>query len=255
MPAHAEDRCRSKEPSTAEVLAIADLAGSAALLSGPSQGISPAHRSCTRLDRRDRGRTYPRSASPAARRAPSVAWTCSRSPSSPARTSAPTSTRPAAASIMPGSVSSGAEDYYLAGPEAGGRWTGSTAGLLGLDGRVSEGSLRAVLSQQVRGPARNLAGPAARARVAWIRPHVLVSVPESASVLYPLCSLPTRRAAASGGRWMAGSSTHTRRPPGTSTRRCFGGSSPSSSRPPTRSTCRRGWSRTTARRSSPARTR
>ena len=46
-----------------------------------------------------------------------------------------------------GSVSSGAEDYYLGGPEAAGRWTGSATRQLGLRGEVGEAQLRAVLSQ------------------------------------------------------------------------------------------------------------
>lgn len=45
------------------------------------------------------------------------------------------------------SVASGAEDYYLGGPEAVGRWIGSGARLLGLAGEVRETSLRAVLLQ------------------------------------------------------------------------------------------------------------
>jgi conjugative relaxase-like TrwC/TraI family protein len=81
-----------------------------------------------------------------------------------------------------GSVSSGAEDYYLAGPEAAGRWTGSAARALGLNGRVSEQSLRAVLSQQDPRSGVKLAGPAARARVPGF--DLMFSVPKSASVLF-----------------------------------------------------------------------
>ena len=81
-----------------------------------------------------------------------------------------------------GSVSSGAEDYYLAGPEAAGRWTGSAARLLGLGGRVGEASLGAVLSQQDPRSGVKLAGPAARARVPGY--DLMFSVPKSASVLF-----------------------------------------------------------------------
>jgi TrwC relaxase len=46
-----------------------------------------------------------------------------------------------------GSVSSGAEDYYLSGPEAVGGWTGAASAALELRGRVTEAQLRAVLSR------------------------------------------------------------------------------------------------------------
>lgn len=62
-----------------------------------------------------------------------------------------------------GSVSSGAEGYYLGGPEAAGRWTGSASRLLGLAGEAGAAPLRAVLSQQVPRTGRKLDGPAARA--------------------------------------------------------------------------------------------
>jgi len=81
-----------------------------------------------------------------------------------------------------GSVSSGVEDYYLAGPEAAGRWSGSAAGLLGLRGRVGEEALREVLSQQDPRSGVKLAGPAARARVPGF--DLMFSVPKSASVLF-----------------------------------------------------------------------
>ena len=45
------------------------------------------------------------------------------------------------------SVSTGVEDYCLAGPEAAGLWTGSAAGALRLGGEVTEAGLRAILSK------------------------------------------------------------------------------------------------------------
>ena len=45
-----------------------------------------------------------------------------------------------------GSVATGAEDYYLSGPEAAGTWTGSAATAFSLDGEVAESELRALLS-------------------------------------------------------------------------------------------------------------
>jgi conjugative relaxase-like TrwC/TraI family protein len=81
-----------------------------------------------------------------------------------------------------GSVSSGVEDYYLAGPEAAGRWTGSAVQLLGLNGPVSEASLRAVLSQRNPRSGEKMAGPVARARVPGF--DLMFSVPKSASVLF-----------------------------------------------------------------------
>ena len=81
-----------------------------------------------------------------------------------------------------GSVASGVEDYYLGGPEAAGRWTGSAAGLLGLRGRVGEAPLRAVLSQRDPRTGAGLDGPASRARVPGF--DLMFSVPKSASVLF-----------------------------------------------------------------------
>ena len=46
------------------------------------------------------------------------------------------------------SVATGAEDYYLSGPEAAGTWTGSATGALSLGGEVGESDLRALLSLQ-----------------------------------------------------------------------------------------------------------
>ena len=43
-------------------------------------------------------------------------------------------------------VSSGVEDYYLAGPEAAGAWTGAAAATLGLNGKVGATALDCVLS-------------------------------------------------------------------------------------------------------------
>src|SRR5215217_6082136 len=63
------------------------------------------------------------------------------------------------------SVSSGAEDYYLSGPEAPGTWAGSAAPTLGLDGEVSEAALRAILSKHDPRSGRLLDGSVRRARV------------------------------------------------------------------------------------------
>ncbi|MEA2233456.1 MAG: hypothetical protein QOD83_3272, partial [Solirubrobacteraceae bacterium] len=91
-----------------------------------------------------------------------------------------------------GSVSSGVEDYYLAGPEAAGRWTGSGARLLGLNGRVGEAPLRAVLSQHDPRSSAKLSGPAAHARVPGY--DLMFSVPKSASVLFGIADERVQRA-------------------------------------------------------------
>ncbi len=66
-----------------------------------------------------------------------------------------------------GSVSSGAEDYYLGGPEAAGRWTGSTTGLLGLSGQVvdPEAAGRAVAARPTHRPQARRSG--SRSEGAW----------------------------------------------------------------------------------------
>jgi conjugative relaxase-like TrwC/TraI family protein len=45
-----------------------------------------------------------------------------------------------------GALTSGVDDYYLGGPEAAGRWLGRGAGALGLNGRVGDDALHAVLA-------------------------------------------------------------------------------------------------------------
>ena len=91
-----------------------------------------------------------------------------------------------------GSVSSGAEDYYLGGPEAAGRWTGSASRQLGLRGEVTEAQLRAVLSQHDPRRGEKLAGPAAQARVPGF--DLMFSVPKSASVLFGIGDERVQRA-------------------------------------------------------------
>jgi hypothetical protein len=63
------------------------------------------------------------------------------------------------------SVSTGAEDYYLAGPEAAGEWTGSAARALRLTGEVTEAGLRAILSKHDPSTGKELEGSVQRARV------------------------------------------------------------------------------------------
>ena len=91
-----------------------------------------------------------------------------------------------------GSVSSGAEDYYLGGPEAAGRWTGSASRQLGLRGEVTDAQLRAVLSQHEPRNGEKLAGPAAHARVPGF--DLMFSVPKSASVLFGIGDERVQRA-------------------------------------------------------------
>jgi conjugative relaxase-like TrwC/TraI family protein len=81
------------------------------------------------------------------------------------------------------SVASGAEDYYLSGPEAAGTWVGSAARSLRLAGEVAEPPLRAVLSH---------VDPTTRQRFAGVRTarvpgfDLMFSVPKSASILFGL---------------------------------------------------------------------
>lgn len=90
------------------------------------------------------------------------------------------------------SVASGAEDYYLSGPEADGKWMGSASGVLGLRGRVSEASLRAVLSKHDPRTGRLLEGSVSRARVPGF--DLMFSVPKSASVLFGIGDPALQRA-------------------------------------------------------------
>ncbi len=90
------------------------------------------------------------------------------------------------------SVSSGAEDYYLSGPEAAGEWTGSGASNLGLGGRVSEADLRAVLSRHDPRNGERLEGSVRRARVPGF--DLMFSVPKSASILFGIGDADTQKA-------------------------------------------------------------
>jgi conjugative relaxase-like TrwC/TraI family protein len=90
------------------------------------------------------------------------------------------------------SVSSGAEDYYLSGPEAAGEWTGSGTPLLGLHGRVCEAALRGVLSKHDPRSGHLLEGSVRRARVPGF--DLMFSVPKSASILFGIGDAATQRA-------------------------------------------------------------
>lgn len=63
------------------------------------------------------------------------------------------------------SISSGAEDDYLSGPEAAGEWSHIAASHLGLVGKVSEEALRAVLTKQDPRTGLLLDGSVRRGRV------------------------------------------------------------------------------------------
>lgn len=90
------------------------------------------------------------------------------------------------------SVSSGAEDYYLTGPEAVGEWSGSAAGRLGLRGDVSEQALRAVLTRHDPRSGLPLEGSVQRARVPGF--DLMFSVPKSASILFGIGSASIQKA-------------------------------------------------------------
>jgi conjugative relaxase-like TrwC/TraI family protein len=89
-------------------------------------------------------------------------------------------------------VSSGAEDYYVSGPEAAGRWTGSASAALGLRDDVREAQLRAVLSRHDPRSGAQLEGSVQRARVPGF--DLMFSVPKSASVLLGIGSPAVQRA-------------------------------------------------------------
>jgi conjugative relaxase-like TrwC/TraI family protein len=83
------------------------------------------------------------------------------------------------------SVSSGVEDYYLAGPEAVGQWTGGGLDALELGGEVAEEALTRLLDRQDPRTGEPLPRPSGRP------PEVdgfdlMFSVPKSASVLFAL---------------------------------------------------------------------
>jgi conjugative relaxase-like TrwC/TraI family protein len=90
------------------------------------------------------------------------------------------------------SVSSGAEDYYLSGPEAAGEWTGSASLFMGLGGPVSEGALRGVLTKHDPRNGQLLEGSVRRARVPGV--DLMFSVPKSASILFEIGDAITQRA-------------------------------------------------------------
>jgi conjugative relaxase-like TrwC/TraI family protein len=91
-----------------------------------------------------------------------------------------------------GGMASGAEDYFLSGPEAAGEWVGSAAPHTGVAGRVDEGALRAVLTQHHPGSGEALPGPASRARVPGY--DFMFSIPKSASVLFGIGDAGVQRA-------------------------------------------------------------
>ena len=78
-------------------------------------------------------------------------------------------------------VSSGVEDYYLAGPEAAGRWLGAGAAALGLRGTVEAEELERVLSGEHPGSGEAL-GRVLSARVPGF--DLTFSAPKSVSVLF-----------------------------------------------------------------------
>jgi conjugative relaxase-like TrwC/TraI family protein len=90
------------------------------------------------------------------------------------------------------SVSTGAEDYYLSGPEAAGHWTGSAAKVLRLSGEVTESGLRAILSKHDPVTGKELEGSVQRARVPGF--DLMFSVPKSASILFGIGDEATQRA-------------------------------------------------------------
>ena len=90
------------------------------------------------------------------------------------------------------SVASGVEDYYLAAPEAPGRWTGAEAQRLGLDGSVVvDGALHRARSWSDPLTGADPPGRSAQARVPGF--DLMFSVPKSASVLFGICEADARR--------------------------------------------------------------
>jgi conjugative relaxase-like TrwC/TraI family protein len=83
------------------------------------------------------------------------------------------------------SVASGVEDYYLAGPEAAGRWMGSAAGELGLVGDVEPEALTRLLGR--RDPRSGDLLPRPAGRPPTVPGYDLMfSVPKSASMVFGL---------------------------------------------------------------------
>jgi conjugative relaxase-like TrwC/TraI family protein len=83
------------------------------------------------------------------------------------------------------SVVSGVDDYYLAGPEAAGRWTGSGAGVFGLAGDVDPEALTRLLERNDPRTGEALPRPAGRAPTVPGY-DLMFSVPKSASMLFGL---------------------------------------------------------------------
>jgi len=84
------------------------------------------------------------------------------------------------------SVSSGVEDYYLAGPEAVGQWTGEGIGGLELGGEVTEEALTRLLDRQDPRTGEPLPRPA-RGRPPEVDGFDLMfSVPKLSSILFGL---------------------------------------------------------------------
>jgi conjugative relaxase-like TrwC/TraI family protein len=82
-------------------------------------------------------------------------------------------------------VSSGADDYYLAGPEGAGTWVGTVTRELDLEGReVTEEALDRALSAADLITGRRLAGPIGRATIPGF--DLTFSVPKSVSLLWAL---------------------------------------------------------------------
>jgi len=80
------------------------------------------------------------------------------------------------------SVASGVEDYYLAGPEAAGQWTGSAACAFGLAGEVEPEALTRLLERN--DPRTGEALPRPSGRTPTVPGYDLMfSVPKSASII------------------------------------------------------------------------
>jgi conjugative relaxase-like TrwC/TraI family protein len=83
------------------------------------------------------------------------------------------------------SVASGVEDYYLAGPEAAGRWTGCAARAFGLAGEVEPEALTRLLERNHPRTVDALPRPAGRAPTVPGY-DLMFSVPKSASMIFGL---------------------------------------------------------------------
>jgi conjugative relaxase-like TrwC/TraI family protein len=88
-----------------------------------------------------------------------------------------------------GALTSGVEDYYLGGPEAAGRWLGRGARALGLDGRVQDDALHAILAGD-----SPVTGEILRTRGSVAGFDVTFSAPKSVSVLFGIADPATQSA-------------------------------------------------------------